>query len=132
MKRLAVALLLLIAFMLPYINSLAGEPLELYGFGVRSCDYLALSEMRWEQGEDEGALAYMRLEEWMAGFVSALSLATGEDVTRGAGAGGMVRQVVDHCRRQVNRDLDVFGATMELIRTQRPDAADSPGQSKDG
>ena len=132
MNRLTLTVLLLIAFMLPYINSLADEPLELYGFGVRSCDYLALSEMRWEQGEDEGALAYMRLGEWMAGFVSALSLATGEDVTQGAGAEGMVSQVVDYCRRQENRDLDVIGATMELIRTRRPDAADGPGQGSDG
>jgi hypothetical protein len=52
----------------------------------------------------------------MAGFVSALSLATGEDVTRGAGTEGMVRQVIDHCRQAENRDQDVFNATMQLIR----------------
>jgi hypothetical protein len=117
--RTFIAALSLIALMTPYINSFAEESLELHGFGVRSCDFLALSEMRWEKGEDQGALAYMRLQEWMAGFVSALSLATGEDVTRGAGTEGMVRQVVEFCRRQENRDLDVFGATMELIRQRR-------------
>ena len=116
MMRLVLVLMLSICFMGVCINSYAQEPLELQGFGVRSCDYLSLSEQRWEKGEDEGALAYMRLQEWMAGFVSALSLATGEDVTRGAGSEGMVRQVVDFCRRSENRDQDVFSATMQLIR----------------
>jgi hypothetical protein len=52
----------------------------------------------------------------MAGFVSALSLATGNDVTKGAGTEGMVRQVVEFCRRAENRDQDVFSATMSLIQ----------------
>ncbi len=109
----------LTGFMGLYINSYAQESPALQGFGVRSCDDLALSEQQWEKGEDEGALAYMRLQEWMAGFVSALSLATGEDVTRGAGSEGMVRQVVDFCRRPENRDQDVFSATMQLIQERR-------------
>jgi hypothetical protein len=116
MMRLVIVLMSSIGFMGVCINSYAQEPLELQGFGVRSCDYLFLSEQRWERGEDEGALAYLRLQEWMAGFVSALSLATGEDVTRGAGTEGMVRQVIAHCRQPENRDQDVFSATMQLIR----------------
>ena len=116
MIRLLVVLVSSISLMGACINSYAQEPLELQGFGVTGCDDLSLSEQRWERGEDEGALAYLRLQEWMAGFVSALSLATGEDVTRGAGTEGMVRQVIDHCRRAENRDQDIFSATMQLIR----------------
>jgi hypothetical protein len=56
----------------------------------------------------------------MAGFISGLSLAMGEDVTKGAGTEGMVREVVDYCRQQENRELDVFGATMNLIREREP------------
>ena len=116
MIRQTVALCSLIGLMGLYTNSSAEGAPALQGFGVRSCDYLALSEQRWEKGEDEGALAYLRLQEWMAGFVSALSLATGNDVTKGAGTEGMVRQVVEFCRRAENRDQDVFSATMSLIQ----------------
>jgi hypothetical protein len=116
MIRQTVALCSLIGLMGLYTNSYAEGAPALQGFGVRSCDYLALSEQRWEKGEDEGALAYLRLQEWMAGFVSALSLATGNDVTKGAGTEGMVRQVVEFCRRAENRDQDVFSATMSLIQ----------------
>lgn len=111
--------LLLITFMAPYINSYAADGLELQGFGVRSCDYLSLSELRWDEGQEEGAVAYMRLQEWLSGFISGLTLATGEDVTKGAGTEGMLREVVEFCRQQENRDQDVFGAVMTLIRQRQ-------------
>ena len=88
---------------------------SLYGYGVRSCDDLVASAKQWEsEKEDAGALAYVQLREWMSGFISGLSLALGNDVTRGAGVEGMIRQVVKQCTDR--RQSDVFTTTMELIR----------------
>ena len=90
---------------------------SLYGYGVRSCDDLVASAKQWEaesDKEDAGALAYVQLREWMSGFISGLSLALGNDVTRGAGVEGMIRQVVKQCTDR--RQSDVFTTTMELIK----------------
>jgi len=89
---------------------------SLYGYGVHSCDDLVASARQWESSEKEGegALAHVQLREWMSGFISGLSLALGNDVTRGAGVEGMMRQVVKQCTE--HRQSDVFTATMELIK----------------
>lgn len=101
-------------FLLLAATPLWSQNASLYGYGVRSCDDLAASARQWKASEEEGALAHVQLREWMSGFISGLSLALGNDVTRGAGVEGMVRQVVKQCTE--HRQSDVFSATMVLIR----------------
>ena len=109
--RLSIMLFLLLA-----TAPVWSQNASLYGYGVRSCDDLVASARKWESSEteDAGALAHMQLMEWMSGFISGLSLALGNDVTRGAGVEGMMRQVVKQCT--AHRQSDVFTATMELIK----------------
>ena len=107
--RLSIMLFLLLA-----ATQVWSQSASLYGYGVHSCDDLVASARQWQSDEEEGALAYVQLREWMSGFISGLSLALGSDVTRGAGVEGMMRQVVKQCTE--HRQSDVFTATMELIK----------------
>ncbi len=80
----------------------------LHGYGGHTCVEYLETWRRWEAGQDTGILDYFGYEQWFAGFVSGLSLATGEDVLRGAGVEGMMRRVHRHC--EDDRNQDVFGA----------------------
>jgi hypothetical protein len=92
----------------------SSQETSLYGYGVHSCNDLVIASRQWEDEEEAGALAHLQLREWLSGFITALSLALGSDVTRGAGVEGMMREVVRYCRE--HRQGDVFNATMELIK----------------
>jgi len=83
----------------------------LWGYGVRPCEaYLAA--LGAAQSGDAGELT--RYEDWLAGFVSALSLALGGDVLRDAELTAAMRGVRGAC--EDDRDQDFFNATMDLIR----------------
>jgi len=108
----------LFIFLLLFLSIIASSTAnaQLYGYGVRSCDELVLSALKWEEGKETGAIDYLRMEQWLAGFVSGMSLTIGEDVTRGVELEDMVNIIVLHC--QDNRNLDVFGATMTVLKSQ--------------
>ncbi len=83
----------------------------LWGYGVRPCEaYLAA--LSAAQSGHAGELT--RYEDWLTGFVSALSLALGEDVLRDAELTAAMRGVRAAC--EDDRDQDFFNATMDFIR----------------
>ncbi|MGB5832243.1 MAG: hypothetical protein WBG92_09680 [Thiohalocapsa sp.] len=84
----------------------------LWGYGVRSCaDYLVASDAE-EAGD---AMEFQRYEDWLTGFVSALNLATGEDMLRGSGINSAMRRTRAYCKG--NPDDDFFNATMDFVRS---------------
>ena len=85
----------------------------LHGYGGRGCaDYLD-SYRAWDAGEERGALDYFGYQQWLAGMVTALSLATARDVLRGADVEGMMRRVKLRC--EDDHGLDVFSAAMGYL-----------------
>jgi hypothetical protein len=87
----------------------------LWGLGVKGCDAFLATATGWDQGVDNDIAEYSRYQDWLSGFVSALNLATGDDVLRGAGIEGAMRQVRTYCA--AHREADFFNATMGFVRS---------------
>lgn len=86
----------------------AGQPL--WGYGVRGCaEFVRAAEA------PDGDL--QRYEDWLTGFVSALNLATNEDVLRGATINSALARARTFCERKP--DADFFNATMDVVRSLR-------------
>jgi len=96
------------------IGSAAAERPLLWGFGVKSCaDFLEVHE-GWSKGEEEAIAEYLAYRDWLAGFVSGLSLATGEDMLRGAELNATMDDIAKRCTAQ--GDEDFFNATSAVLR----------------
>lgn len=89
------------------------EPM-LHGHGAKTCVEYLDTWRRWESGQDTGIYDYFGYQQWMAGLVTGLSLATGEDVLRGADVEGMMRRVKLGC--EDDRKQDVFEAATAYLR----------------
>ncbi len=92
----------------------AAEKPQLWGYGVQRCGQFL---ERWQadaEGDAEGVLEVRRFEDWLTGLVSGLSLATGEDVLRGADIPTAMRRIHFHCKHHPKDDF--FNASMEMIR----------------
>jgi hypothetical protein len=87
----------------------------LWGLGVKGCESFLATAKGWDQGVDGDIAEYSRYQDWLSGFVSALNLATGDDVLRGAGIDGAMRQVRGYC--SAHREADFFNATMGFVRS---------------
>jgi hypothetical protein len=87
----------------------------LWGLGVKGCESFLATAKGWDQGVENDIAEYSRYQDWLSGFVSALNLATGDDVLRGAGIDGAMRQVRDYCSS--HREADFFNATMGFVRS---------------
>jgi hypothetical protein len=87
----------------------------LWGLGVKGCESFLATAKGWDQGVDSDIADYSRYQDWLSGFVSALNLATGDDVLRGAGIDGAMRQVRAYCG--AHREADFFNATMGFVRS---------------
>ena len=92
-----------------------GAAPPLWGLGVKGCESFLATAKGWDQGVDADIADYGRYQDWLSGFVSALNLATGEDVLRGAGIDGAMRQVRSYCG--AHREADFFNATMGFVRS---------------
>jgi hypothetical protein len=99
--------------------ALAGPSVQaappLWGLGVKGCESFLATAKGWDQGVDNDIAEYSRYQDWLSGFVSALNLATGDDVLRGAGIDGAMRQVRAYCSS--HREADFFNATMGFVRS---------------
>lgn len=58
---------------------------------------------------------YQLMREWLAGFISGLSLATGEDRLRGAELDAAFEQIRHHCRSRPEED--VLSVTLDWLRS---------------
>jgi hypothetical protein len=101
------------------VLALSGVPAAaappLWGLGVKGCDAFLTTAKGWDQGVDRDIAEYSRYQDWLAGFVSALNLATGDDVLRGAGIDGAMRKVRTYCT--AHHEADFFNATMGFVRS---------------
>jgi hypothetical protein len=103
------------ALMLTLAAATAQAAPPLWGLGVKGCDAFLRTAEGWDQGVDSDIADYSRYQDWLSGFVSALNLATGDDVLRGAGIDGAMRQVRTYCG--AHREADFFNATMGFVRS---------------
>jgi hypothetical protein len=103
----------MLVFALAASSAQAAPPL--WGLGVKGCEAFLATAKGWDQGVDSDIAEYGRYQDWLSGFVSALNLATGEDVLRGAGIDGAMRQVRTYC--SAHREADFFNATMGFVRS---------------
>ncbi len=86
----------------------------LWGYGVKRCkQFLDAAAALDPAGEADGA-EYRRYEEWLAGFVSGLSLATGQDILRGAEISAAMGRIEADCRGKPQSDF--FNAAMDFVR----------------
>ncbi len=106
--------LLLIGAVLSAGMAMAADKPVLWGQGVQRCEvYTKVWEAR-NLGNQAGVEDYRRFQDWLTGFVSGLSLATGMDVLRGVDIEGAMRRTRIHC--EDNPEDDFFTASMDLIR----------------
>ena len=105
--------LLLILMLMPFSSQGAETP-QLLGYGVKSCDDYLNAYRGWEEGVDEQIAEYLHYRDWLAGFVSGLSLAAGKDVLRGVSLPGAMRRIQQQCDEY--RDNDFFNSTLIFIR----------------
>ena len=95
-------------------NLAVGATPILWASGVRPCsDFLATAPA------DAAAQAiagenYRRYREWLAGFVTGLNLATGQDVLKGAELDAAMIRIRANCERYPQDDF--FNASVRLIR----------------
>lgn len=86
----------------------------LWGMGVHPCtDYLQ-AHARRDDPEDPGSAEYLGFRDWLAGFVSGLSLATGEDVIGGLELEEAMDRIAVQCEERP--DADFFNAATDVIR----------------
>jgi len=86
----------------------------LWGYGNKACPEFAVAYDGWKKGDDAATGELLRYRDWLAGFVSALSLATGEAVLHGTDLEPFMGDVRKQCDQQHNTDF--FNATMAVIR----------------
>ena len=92
----------------------AADVPAVHGYGGRDCDAFLDSQRRADAGEAEAALDDFGYRQWLAGMVTGLSLAAGEDVLRGVEVEGLIRRVRLIC--EDDRNLDVLGAALVHVK----------------
>ncbi len=114
--------ILLVACFLAAAPALAipDSPGGLIGEGVKRCEALNAALRGVSKGEDRAALQLRRFEDWTAGFVSGVNLATGEDFSRGVDIPGIVRRIGVHCEDHPTDD--VFTALRLVLKALEPPA----------
>jgi len=108
--------LALASYLLAFVSlaTAAAERPILWGFGTKPCkDYLVVHS-GWRKGDEAATGEFLRYRDWLAGFVSALSLATGEDVLHGTELQDAMGDIAKQCGQKP--DADFFDATMTLVR----------------
>ncbi len=98
---------------------------KVWGYGTKSCTSYIATYKAWEAGMQDQVWEYFRYRDWLTGFISALTLATGSDVMRGVDPKSAMRRINLYCEENLGKDF--FSATLEFIRivgTDRQKGAD--------
>ena len=118
--------LLLILLVLPLASAKAEKP-QLLGYGVKPCEAYLVAYEGWDLGQEEHIEQYLHFRDWLTGFVSGLSLATGEDALRGVEIPGAMRRIQLHCDEHPT--IDFFTAAMSLIQVlNKLERGESPSE----
>ena len=102
-------------FSLACCGAAAASPPLLHGYGGESCERFLETRRQAEQGEARAVFDELGYSQWLAGMVSGLSLASGEDVLHGADVDGLLRRVQRHCEDDLS--LNVMDAALAHIRS---------------
>lgn len=102
------ALLLLPAIV---VAEKSGPPL--WGYGVKDCPSFVEVWNKRSQ-ESDAAAEVQAYQDWLAGFISGLNLATGEDVVRGVGVTDLMRRIHAECDGKPKTDF--FNATLSVVK----------------
>ncbi|KAA6187338.1 hypothetical protein F2Q65_02105 [Thiohalocapsa marina] len=104
--------------LLPLAANAAGDGPQLWGYGVQGCErFLQAAAAQEAAAGDAAGMEFQRYQDWLTGFISGLSLATGEDVLRGSSIASAMRRNQAYCRDYPNADF--FNATMDFVRLLR-------------
>lgn len=107
--------IILLVFMLFSVTVSAEETKPMiWGYGTKSCTSFITTYKAWDEGKQEQVLEYIRYRDWLTGFISALTLATGSDVMRGVEPKNAMRRINLYCEE--NQGKDFFTATLEFIK----------------
>jgi hypothetical protein len=100
----------------PIGNSLAeGAAPVLWASGVKPCsDFLATAPAD-PAAQSIAGESYRRYREWLAGFVTGLNLATGQDVLKGAEIDAAMIRIRANCERYPQDDF--FNASLRLVKS---------------
>ena len=107
---LAAASLLLVS---PVLAEEDAESPQIWGYGVKACSAYIYTYQGFEKGDARQSIEYYHYRDWLAGMVTGLSLATGEDVMYGVELDGAMRRLNILCDEHPKDDF--FSATMEYL-----------------
>lgn len=111
MKR-RTKLVLILALSLAGTLSAEEKP-QVWGYGVKGCeDYL--SSWKARGGEERAGADFISYEEWLAGLVTGLTLASGEDVLRSQPFEESLQRIAQHCEKNIRDDF--FNASLAVLR----------------
>ncbi|NCA70027.1 MAG: hypothetical protein EOM91_07950 [Sphingobacteriia bacterium] len=86
-----------------------------WGMGIKPCADFLLSAPADPDAAPIAGANYRAYREWLAGFVTGLNLATGQDVLHGAALDAAMIRIRSNCER--HPEDDVFNAALRLLRT---------------
>ncbi len=87
---------------------------KIWGYGTKSCTAYAKAYKDKETGDQTKVWEYFRYRDWLTGFVSGLTMATGVDVMQSVDPQNAMRRINLICEDDLGKDF--FTATMEFIR----------------
>ncbi len=87
---------------------------KVWGYGTKSCSSYIEAYKAKEKGDQDKIWEYFRYRDWMTGFISGLTMATGIDVMQGVQPKSAMRRINLICEEDLGKDF--FTATMEFIR----------------
>ncbi len=99
---------------------------KIWGYGTKTCTSYIETYQAWEQGKQEQVWEYFRYRDWLTGFITALTLATGVDIMHGVKPKNAMRRINLYCEENLGKDF--FTASSEFIRIlgtgSRPNATE--------
>ncbi len=90
---------------------------KVWSYGTKSCTAYVTACKGSDIGQQDQIIEYLRYQEWFAGLVTGLTLATGMDALYGAEVEGAMRRVRDICERHPDRDF--FNTSMSFLTQLR-------------
>ncbi len=87
---------------------------QIWGYGTKPCTSYIKTYQAWKKGDEEQVWEYFRYRDWLTGFVSALTLATGIDILHGVKPKNAMRRINLYCEENMGKDF--FTASSEFIR----------------
>lgn len=126
-NRTVKALLLTLVIFTTSVSAEISTP-KIWGYGTKTCTSYIETYRAWEQGKQEQVWEYFRYRDWLTGFITALTLATGVDIMHGVKPKNAMRRINLYCEENLGKDF--FTASSEFIRILG--TGSNPGRGNSG